>query len=538
MKKAKKKIARKKIYIRKNNILFVFLFVVSFLTAFIFARQEDKYEVILSQDGFSPKSITIPEGAEVTWIIEGEGSYWPASDIHPLHNSYPDGGGCLGSKLDACRPMKKGEKYSFKFDREGKWGMHDHLNPQLLMTVSVKGNGQSFSNYKNEKTHKALFSANQRKTIDKIEPKMDDDEAAYSAEKICSNLAGSKFREKQHCYTEVFYFIAKKSDPLVAFSTLEALQRIDPKARICHLIAHGIGWAMYDKNPEGWQDAIGKMSPECSYGGIHGIIEQFSAVTGRALGDEELRTVCDKNPNWACYHAIGHVILVQEKNNLSDAASLCSIYNERMSKMSCLNGVFMEHMIGQNLAEHGFVTFERRKFFYEHLEEFEKLCLSQSGDNARACWTEIIHAAAARYKGSAREIYAVCDKAQTKEAAMSCRRHAVAEILPMEQFEPMNAKEACLITMKNDPTFEEDCYLMLASVAMSNAPDKIESVIGFCSSLNSEYQKGCFERIESAIALLKSKAPTKASSVCQRVPEATSVCNGSLRVQYDTFSEQ
>jgi plastocyanin len=530
---------RQKTITKKKLLVFLmalFLLVSAAVVIGIQVNSSPIKEVILFDKGFSPQQITIPQGTKVVWKIQGNNFHWPASDVHPLHNSYPDGGGCLGSKLDACRAMTKGESYSFVFEKEGTWNMHDHSNPELSMTVNVvekegylqklmksialerKDEKQSDSRLKG---HLQFFSPRQKSVLEKMSSKMSDKDASVYARDICGDLSGGKFREKSHCYSETFYFIAKSTNQNHAFSTLSKLQKIDQGARNCHLIAHGIGWAMYENDPKNWREAIGKMSPECSYGGIHGIVEQFSASSGMALKADTLQTICDKNPTWACYHAIGHVLLVQTKNDLPSATDLCEAFSENGPRSNCLNGVFMEHMIGQNLAEHGILTQERRKSYYKHLDEFVALCSAQTEKTQiRSCWTEIIHASTAKFRGNVDEIYKVCEKAQTREAAMGCRRHALAEILSVKKFDPKSGQAICTREVAGDPAFERDCYSNLASITMSNAPEKVGEVIRYCSLLPKEYQGNCYGKIRLEILELKTRVPERAAIICNKVSQS------------------
>ena len=63
---------------------------------------------------------------------------WPASAMHPSHKEYPTTGGCLGSAFDACKGVKPGESWPFKFDIAGNWKYHDHLNPKNFGAIIVQ----------------------------------------------------------------------------------------------------------------------------------------------------------------------------------------------------------------------------------------------------------------------------------------------------------------------------------------------------------------------------------------------------------------
>ena len=93
--------------------------------------------VEIKSSGFSPKILEINSGDTVTWINRDSSSHWPASAVHPTHTVYPEPGGCIGSKFDACKGLSNRESYSFTFDEEGTWKYHDHLNPSSTGTIIV-----------------------------------------------------------------------------------------------------------------------------------------------------------------------------------------------------------------------------------------------------------------------------------------------------------------------------------------------------------------------------------------------------------------
>ncbi len=94
--------------------------------------------VTYTDSGFSPKSLTIKKGETVTWINQSSESLWVASNPHPTHSGYPTKGGCISSTFDSCKPITKGESWSFTFDIVGTWGYHNHLNPSSRGTIIVQ----------------------------------------------------------------------------------------------------------------------------------------------------------------------------------------------------------------------------------------------------------------------------------------------------------------------------------------------------------------------------------------------------------------
>lgn len=99
--------------------------------------------VVLTDGGFVPETITVPKGGVVTWINEGRGSMWVASDIHPTHEVYSDttrsehcAAGFAGTiPFDQC---ENGTRYTFTFDQSGTWHYHNHLDSAQTGTVIVE----------------------------------------------------------------------------------------------------------------------------------------------------------------------------------------------------------------------------------------------------------------------------------------------------------------------------------------------------------------------------------------------------------------
>ncbi len=85
--------------------------------------------VEITSSGFNPAELKVKVGDTVTWINKNTDTHWPASAMHPTHKVYPEAGGCIGSKFDACKGLAPGDSWSFTFNQVGSWGYHDHLNP-------------------------------------------------------------------------------------------------------------------------------------------------------------------------------------------------------------------------------------------------------------------------------------------------------------------------------------------------------------------------------------------------------------------------
>ncbi len=94
--------------------------------------------VTYTDNGFSPKTVTVAKGGMVTWKNTASDAVRVASNPHPIHNGYPTTGGCVGSTFDSCNNIPPGGTWSFTFTFVGSWGYHNHLNPGEGGTVVVK----------------------------------------------------------------------------------------------------------------------------------------------------------------------------------------------------------------------------------------------------------------------------------------------------------------------------------------------------------------------------------------------------------------
>lgn len=91
---------------------------------------EDIATVIYSDDGFSPKEISVKVGQTVQFVNENSGNMWVASDDHPTHKKLPE--------LDNKEAVKNGESYKFIFTKEGEWGYHNHIKPTAVGVIIVE----------------------------------------------------------------------------------------------------------------------------------------------------------------------------------------------------------------------------------------------------------------------------------------------------------------------------------------------------------------------------------------------------------------
>ncbi|MBI3577180.1 cupredoxin domain-containing protein [Candidatus Gottesmanbacteria bacterium] len=85
--------------------------------------------ITLTEAGFEPATVTITQGTTVTFKTTRGDAFWPASDLHPTHDIYPE--------FDPKEPTDANKTWSFKFDKVGTWKYHDHLFPYYRGTITV-----------------------------------------------------------------------------------------------------------------------------------------------------------------------------------------------------------------------------------------------------------------------------------------------------------------------------------------------------------------------------------------------------------------
>lgn len=85
--------------------------------------------VTLTQNGFSPQTLTIKSGQTVVWVNNSGQDATVNSDPHPTHTNY--------SPLN-LGGFSNGEKLSLLLPKSGTYGYHNHLNPQQTGTIIVQ----------------------------------------------------------------------------------------------------------------------------------------------------------------------------------------------------------------------------------------------------------------------------------------------------------------------------------------------------------------------------------------------------------------
>jgi plastocyanin len=312
---------------RKTRLFFIFfIFLGSVLLGLIVGILFlPKYHIVnLTKDGFDPDTIVIAKGDRITWKNSDTRKRWPSSNSHPTHEEYKTSKkGCIGSALDACRGLRNGETYSFVFDNEGVFGMHDHFLPGDTMSVKVVNKISYLFNLENKRVTAST------QNIIPPEP--------------------SKFRKLDYEEQRLLVRRLAKKDPAAAWKYLKEVSMENGEVVISspHEFSHMIGREIFRQ--DGF-DGIKICSKDFAFGCFHGVSEQMFLTSGKnslpLIEKECIRlyppTAKQKIKDPGCIHGMGHGILTL--NNLDVASSLTDCDKLGIDyRTSCWDGVFMEY---------------------------------------------------------------------------------------------------------------------------------------------------------------------------------------------------
>ena len=91
--------------------------------------QGESATITFTDDGFTPRDITVQRGTTVTIKNESSESVQFSSDDHPSHRDNSE------MNLGTLSP---GESTTYTANTPGVWGYHDHLNDSLTGTITVR----------------------------------------------------------------------------------------------------------------------------------------------------------------------------------------------------------------------------------------------------------------------------------------------------------------------------------------------------------------------------------------------------------------
>jgi len=392
---------------RNVLILSVVLVVASLLTYFFFLKNKPTTvaEIIITDEGFVPEEIKVQKGTKLIFINKGKQAHWPASNFHPTHSLYPDEGGCISSKFDACRGLKTGETFEYVIKEFGKWPLHDHLSPGLTMIVNVIGDSAE--------EFRGMFYADQLAIIKDM----------------------------------------VKDDPVKTWDYVKSAFLVDGQVvQNVHEFAHIIGNAIYTKHG---LEGIKYCDATFAFGCYHGVSEKLLQEKGknavRQVQDECIRIFPpqDSKNYTGCIHGMGHGLLSFENLDIIKALEDCDQLDKNY-RSYCYDGVFMENSTEtkqtfnpdepwkfcSDLPEDYHLNCARyqSQFFFDEFNKNIRLvtasCAKASDDKLKVtCFESVGYHIAQTAKGNFEKITEECARASTVEGNNACIIGSAREVI-------------------------------------------------------------------------------------------------------------
>lgn len=280
--------SRKKIMQRsktQNNLIILLSTLVLILigSTLLFSRENKaksfprRNVIELREYGFYPEEITVKKGETVTFLTRRELPFWPASDPHPIHDTYPE--------FDSKKAIMPGETWSFTFDKVGSWGFHDHLAAYYSTdagVVHVVEDGQAVLS--------ETFLPSYEKKVD------------------CND------NENSNCWIGNLKATLLEEGVVSAFNLLSEYYDKNPEfVNNCNAITHYLGGFAYRVYKDNKKDIVVPEAVFCNAGFFHGFMEvwfhnypkieeatNFCKYVDDKLGEEKVHAT------YACYHGLGH----------------------------------------------------------------------------------------------------------------------------------------------------------------------------------------------------------------------------------------
>lgn len=405
----------------------------------LFGTVTNDQTIAITKGGFSPDFISIPKGTTVTWVNQVDELHWPASNAHPSHKQYPgsDIEKCLTSErnkiLDACRGLKKGESFTFVFNEVGKWGMHDHLYPGLVMAIEViEEQNTGFGNLLSGLNSSSEFSK-------KNEP------VQFPSSEYFLNLT---YLEQQNLLKEL-----SKNNSEESWMYLKKTFGNNGIRQNPHEFAHIVGGEIYRQL--GFK-GIGICDPAFAFGCYHGVTEKMLVDLGVNAIDKIESSCLDIFPNQpqpaaSCIHGIGHGLITWRGLDIEEALNDCDLLSNQY-RIYCYDGVFMEYSFSApNLGD----VANKWEFCASFDEKYHPLCakyqtsllfksgldFSQSAKICEEAPNKILkehclfglgYSAANTAKGNGNEIERLCSLVSSEEGRYTCVIYAAKEVIFQE----------------------------------------------------------------------------------------------------------
>ena len=309
-------------------------FLLLFLSASrVYAHAETQI-IKMIPGGFEPAEVSIDENSAVIFVNQDTVGRWPASNLHPTHDLYPE--------FDPKKEIKPGESWAFKPKNVGVWKYHDHNNPHLrgVLTVASETEEQKDEGTEEQREKPLGLVGTVRKYVNSILGWF------RSLSKKTPNAEEFKKLDSEKQF-EALETIANKKGGRGAWDFIINTYKGEAgSSGNIHDLAHLSGKLIFeDSGIEG----VSKCSQVFAFGCYHGFLD--AAFSESLYGLKTAEKECAKlgpsgsGPYGSCVHGIGHgVASFYKSHDLEEALKSCNILPA--GQAFCHDGVFMEFARG------------------------------------------------------------------------------------------------------------------------------------------------------------------------------------------------
>lgn len=286
----------------------------------------------MTPDGFSPDPVTIDINSTIIFLNKDIDPRWPASNVHPTHELYPE--------FDSKKGINPGESWVFKPQKIGDFKYHDHLFSHMRGTIKVVAEPGAV----NEITKPFTFPHSMwEATLEKIKKTLNQLFSNFKTKQSKLPVAG-EFKVLSYPQQEktVRELVDAQGAQKAWEFVKETFKGAGGSSGNIHDLAHLSGSLLFNNN--GFE-GLSSCSKEFSFGCYHGFLD--TAFSKNLDHLDNAYNACLKlgpansGPAASCIHGIGHGIAsyfstTDIKKSLTTCRKLTS------GQEFCFDGVFME----------------------------------------------------------------------------------------------------------------------------------------------------------------------------------------------------
>lgn len=350
-----------------------------------------------------------------------------------------------------------------------------------------------------------------------------------AAKKIIDECPPSQDREK--CYAKKFEPVIENEGLIFAQQTLYALADFDPQERSCHVMAHEISKIATRKKIDNWKDYFYQVDMDtCGGGFMHGVLEAYIGAHPEVdISGQLITGICgtdhNKSRDRSCAHILGHLILVQEQNNIQKSLPICGQLQDPTLGEECYTGIFMEDSFKTILADHGLDSIPVRN--KERMDRQTNRCHDYSGIMANACWVDLAEIFVEYYNFDPQKSYASCNLAPEETARSKCYLKAATLMAISPNYDSASAMTGiCKPLESGNIEIYRQCVSFALAGLTHYSTDFTQRGVLLCSNILQSEREGCFHELSSQLKETNQQ-PEVRMKTCLGAPEQyMNICTG------------